>query len=89
MHSWNWKPVASKRRYLVIVNPFSGRKLGQKVAETVAIPLLQIAGVQYDHIGTSTSEATLFLAHPIATLTVSNAVINRWMCSNGTSRACF
>jgi hypothetical protein len=47
------RPSAKTECLLVLVNPFSGRKLGEQVYQTVVAPMLEQAGVEHDHIITT------------------------------------
>jgi sphingosine kinase len=44
LHEWMWMPGS---RVLVIVNPFSGRKEGKDIANSIVLPMLDAAQINY------------------------------------------
>jgi sphingosine kinase len=47
------RPSPQTDRLLVVINPFSGMKLGEEVYKTVLAPMLEHAGIDHDHIVTT------------------------------------
>jgi len=43
-------PKEKKRKFLIVVNPFGGRKLGKKIYQTKVWPFFKVANVEIEMI---------------------------------------